>query len=373
MALADESGNLVERYSYDAWGNPRDPHTQKVYDAGEAPALMLGRGFTGHEHLRQFGLINMNARLYDPELGRFLSPDPYVQSGFGPQGFNRYSYCLNNPLCYVDEDGEIPLLLAGALLGGVVNLAYKACSGQIHNAGDAFAAFGIGAIAGITGAATGGWAFGAAGGAALGGGGFLAGFAAGGLGTGAEMFVQGLGNNLYFGDPMVSAKDLLIGSAIGAFSGGVINGSVATADGRNFWTGDMIANGRGTFSFRNTPKNPFPSSDAVPLETNPHEVSPKIREIADRIKTGKRLPLKNQDGTIQEFHYVLEEDGYKLNIRVETHAKVDNVFKSMNLDKTTKVRHLNVELRQWNGREYIKIPVPGYGRKNYHLLLEIIK
>ena len=80
MAVVDESGNAVERMSYDAWGNLRDPQTHKVYEAGKAPGLMLGRGYTGHEHLPWFGLVNMNARLYDPALGRFLSPDPYVQS-----------------------------------------------------------------------------------------------------------------------------------------------------------------------------------------------------------------------------------------------------------------------------------------------------
>ena len=47
----------------------------------------------------------MNARLYDPALGRFLSPDPVVQQPDGTQAFNRYTYCLNNPLRYVDLDG----------------------------------------------------------------------------------------------------------------------------------------------------------------------------------------------------------------------------------------------------------------------------
>jgi hypothetical protein len=49
----------------------------------------------------------MNARLYDPAVGRFLSPDPYVQSPDFTQNFNRYSYVLNNPLKYTDPDGEI--------------------------------------------------------------------------------------------------------------------------------------------------------------------------------------------------------------------------------------------------------------------------
>lgn len=70
---------------------------------------MLGRGYTGHEHLTWFGVINMNARLYDLVLGRFLSPDPFVQMPDFTQNFNRYSYCLNNPLIFVDENGEIVL------------------------------------------------------------------------------------------------------------------------------------------------------------------------------------------------------------------------------------------------------------------------
>ncbi len=67
--------------------------------------LFLAKGCTGHEHLPWFGLINMNARLYDPALGRFLSPDPYVQAPDFTQSFNRYSYCINNPLLYFDLTG----------------------------------------------------------------------------------------------------------------------------------------------------------------------------------------------------------------------------------------------------------------------------
>jgi RHS repeat-associated protein len=70
-----------------------------------------------------FGLINMNARLYDPVLGRFLSSDPYVQAPEFSQNFNRYSYCLNNPLMYVDQDGEFWWLIGaviGAYSGGVI-------------------------------------------------------------------------------------------------------------------------------------------------------------------------------------------------------------------------------------------------------------
>ncbi len=60
----------------------------------------------------------MNARLYDPALGRFLSPDPYVQIPDFTQNFNRYSYCINHPLKYTDPSGEFFL---GTILTFVVD------------------------------------------------------------------------------------------------------------------------------------------------------------------------------------------------------------------------------------------------------------
>ena len=104
--IINEDGTLKQELSYDAWGRLRNPDTQQVYAVGEEPELFLGRGYTGHEHLPWFGLINMNARLYDPVLGRFLNPDPYVQMPDFTQSFNRYSYCQNNPLKNVDRNGK---------------------------------------------------------------------------------------------------------------------------------------------------------------------------------------------------------------------------------------------------------------------------
>lgn len=114
--IATSSGTLVAEYSYDPWGRLRNPQTHAIYTPGNEPELFLGRGFTGHEHLTWFGLINMNARLYDPLVGRFLSPDPYVQAPDFTQNFNRYSYALNNPLKYTDESGEFWGTILTALL-----------------------------------------------------------------------------------------------------------------------------------------------------------------------------------------------------------------------------------------------------------------
>ena len=68
-------------------------------------ATEFDRAYTGHEMLDAFGLINMNGRVYDPALARFLSPDPFIQNPNSAQSYNRYSYCSNNPLKYTDPSG----------------------------------------------------------------------------------------------------------------------------------------------------------------------------------------------------------------------------------------------------------------------------
>jgi len=70
-------------------------------------ATITDRGFTGHEHLDEFRLINMGGRLFDPLTSRFLNSDPVIDSRGTAQGLNSYTYCLNNPLKYTDPTGYI--------------------------------------------------------------------------------------------------------------------------------------------------------------------------------------------------------------------------------------------------------------------------
>ena len=120
--IVNGNRQVVQRSHFDPWGNRMSAAnwTQPL----DGTNLAFRRGFTGHEHYDRFGIINMNARLYDPALARFFSPDPQVQAPFSTQGYNRYSYCGNNPVMYVDEDGEsisgiVFSILAGAYLGGI--------------------------------------------------------------------------------------------------------------------------------------------------------------------------------------------------------------------------------------------------------------
>jgi RHS repeat-associated protein len=74
-----KNGSTIDEYSFDAWGRRRDKDSWS-YSLVSEPALFADRGFTSHEFLADFNLYNMNGRLYDPVVGRFLSPDPYIQA-----------------------------------------------------------------------------------------------------------------------------------------------------------------------------------------------------------------------------------------------------------------------------------------------------
>lgn len=104
-AYSKGNGVLESELSYDAWGRRRDPKTWIPYDFATEAQARNDRGFTGHEHIDIFELVNMDGRVYDPMTGRFLSPDPFIQAPDFTQSYNRYAYCLNNPLSLVDPTG----------------------------------------------------------------------------------------------------------------------------------------------------------------------------------------------------------------------------------------------------------------------------
>ena len=148
--IVDGNKNIVQSSHFDPWGNRMSSSDWTVPQDGSTFAFR--RGFTGHEHYDLFGIINMNARLYDPVLGRFFSPDPQVQSPYSSQGLNRYSYCSNNPVMYIDEDGELGLLaavvLTGAVVGGGINLGIHIFQGDVSNFKQGVGYFAQGAVAG---------------------------------------------------------------------------------------------------------------------------------------------------------------------------------------------------------------------------------
>ncbi|QSW87036.1 VCBS repeat-containing protein [Flavobacterium endoglycinae] len=139
LSIADANGAVLEKRLFDAWGA-----IVSVKDgAGNilTGLTVLDRGYTGHEHLQSVGLINMNGRLYDPKLHRFLQPDNFVQDPFNTQNYNRYGYVLNNPLKFTDYSGEKFKLSFNDIFAGIEIIAgtaltiFTAGTGAVVGAG----------------------------------------------------------------------------------------------------------------------------------------------------------------------------------------------------------------------------------------------
>ena len=214
VGVWNAQGTLLEEHRYTAWGQR----------TSSTASPRLRRGFTGHEHLAQFGLIDMQARLYDPHLGRFLAPDPYVQAPSMSMNFNRYAYCMNNPLKYTDPTGEF-CIGAAIFIGGFINFAIQGITGNINSFGDCVKAWTIGGLSGLTGAAAGAAVAGALGAATSVGSAIGYGALAGAAGGAAGGFVGGAGaawlNGASFKDGLTSG---LVGAGLGAASGAIIGG-----------------------------------------------------------------------------------------------------------------------------------------------------
>lgn len=101
------SGNVLARESFTPFGQRRGSNWQGLPSAGDMAVFgsVSRRGFTGHEMLDAVGLVNMNGRVYDPRIGRFLSADPIIQTISFSQALNPYTYVMNNPLTLIDPSG----------------------------------------------------------------------------------------------------------------------------------------------------------------------------------------------------------------------------------------------------------------------------
>ena len=295
LAITDSSGTLREQRHFGAWGTAdRFVNNRNETEFGYESSL-INRGFTGHEHFFGVNLIHMNGRMYDPKLGRFLSPDNYVQDPYNTQSFNRYGYVWNNPLSYNDPSGEIIVtaIIIGALVGAYVGGAQANGSwnplkwnwssgstwggiigggiiGGVSGGIGAYASVGASALlssAGITGGILGGALSGMAGGIS---GGFFSGFGMSYLPGGNK---QGLRNGLrgaFYGG--ISA--FILGAGIGALT---------TPKGHNILTGAALRpkvapvnlEAKSVSSFKSS-TNLRAQTDVPELSTSPPSVQPPV-------------------------------------------------------------------------------------------------
>jgi RHS repeat-associated protein len=103
--VADSAGTVSENLAYDAWGRRRSATDGSDLSQCTVTSVTT-RGFINQEQMDGgVCLDNLNARIYDPTLGRFLSADPMIGDPYTPQQLNRYTYSLNNPLSLSDPNG----------------------------------------------------------------------------------------------------------------------------------------------------------------------------------------------------------------------------------------------------------------------------
>jgi hypothetical protein len=280
-------------------------------------------------------MAESNGRVYDPVIGRFLSPDPQLQAPGNWLNYNRYTYCLNNPLIYTDPSGEFWHLVIGAAIKGTINWLANGAEFSWEGLGY----FGIGAAAGALGAGVGIQT--ASAGASFWAGfvgssqgistilsvGYTSSFVNGALaGAGAGFssgFLSGTGNGLMqgqsFGDALGSGlKTGAISGASGALLGGFAGGIDAYRDGRSFWDGGPT----------------LETKLEILLKNNNAELMSEIGEagVGDvTLGTNKNLQgtsyrnsggyMKNPDGDlVNGFH----RQGRTFDISVDGYARLNN-------------------------------------------------
>lgn len=130
VAVTTASKSIDDTLSYEPFGKRR-----KANGAADTNDSLTGkdsdRGFTMHEHVDDLVLINMNGRMYDPKIGRFMSADPFVSDPQNQQSYNRYSYVGNNPMGYTDPSGYLwnPFKAAKHLGRGMLTSTYNPLKG----------------------------------------------------------------------------------------------------------------------------------------------------------------------------------------------------------------------------------------------------
>lgn len=223
--ITNQAGNLILNCEYLPYG---EFSTKEGVNA-------TNYYFTGKELDDETGLIYFGARYYDPQLGRFITADPTIQFPYNLQSLNRYSYCLGNPLRYIDPSGYNIFEDIGDWFGDIAedigdffedNWQYVLTAVMVVTSVITFGATAPITIGMITGSITGGISAYQAGGDI--GNGVLFGAIIGGL-TGAAVggFKDYFLNNVFANQFISPMQGGLITSgefAIGGFGAGVISG-----------------------------------------------------------------------------------------------------------------------------------------------------
>ena len=151
VRILNASGAEVVSYAYDAWG--------KVLSVSGSLSSTVGAAnpfrYRGYYYDTETGWYYLNTRYYDPNVGRFLSPDTILGANGGLMGYNLYAYCNNNPVNHIDPTGEgfLSNLWSGiknvgkavVKVAAVVTVGAALIAGTIGTGGGLLVAAGVGA------------------------------------------------------------------------------------------------------------------------------------------------------------------------------------------------------------------------------------
>lgn len=124
IGILDSNGSRVVSYIYDSWGALVSTTGTLAATVGQKNPIR----YRGYYYDVETGLYYVSSRYYDPEIGRWISPEPNVDygkfdEGAGLIGYNVYAYCANNPVMFMDQTGESITLACILIFGGIGLLA----------------------------------------------------------------------------------------------------------------------------------------------------------------------------------------------------------------------------------------------------------
>ena len=131
VAIANNAGTIVVRYYYDAWGKL----LSYTDTSGANIATINPIRYRSYYYDTETGFYYLQSRYYDPEIGRFISPDDPDTLGVSPNDVtdkNLFAYCDNNPVTREDSGGEFWHLVVGGIIGGAIGCVSSIIS-QMHS------------------------------------------------------------------------------------------------------------------------------------------------------------------------------------------------------------------------------------------------